>query len=303
MRRTAFAVRERDEARKRGWVILTPADAAYPDRLRRIPDPPLALYVQGDPAWLVKPSIAIVGSRQASPYGRAAAEALAGQLALRGIVITSGFARGVDAAAHAAALRAGGGTIAVLGCALDIGYPKGHEDLRRRVAEHGCLVSEFPIGTAPRKDTFPRRNRIISGLSLGVIVAEAHERSGALITARLAAEQGREVFAVPGPIFHATSRGPNRLIRDGARLVETAEDVLEELAAILPPMALASPAPGPAAGTEEARVAAALGPEPVLADELARRLALPMAQLLPVLSVLELKRCVRQHPGKRFSRM
>lgn len=299
---TGFADKERARAERAGVTILTPDQEAYPDRLRTIPDPPTALYVAGDPAWLATPSVGIVGSRNATLYGRTAAEALASQLVLRGLTIVSGFARGIDAAAHAAAARAGGPTVAALGCGVDIDYPREHDALRRAILARGCLVSEFPMGLEPTPYTFPQRNRIISGLSLGVIVVEATDVSGALVTARHAAEQGREVFAVPGNLFAPTSRGPHRLIRDGAKLVESAEDVLEELAAHFTPTALASADPVPVAGTVEARVWAALGPEPVHVDELARRLALPMRQLSSVLSVLEIKRAARQHPGKRFSR-
>jgi DNA processing protein len=189
----------------------------------------------------------------------------------------------------------------VLGCGLTVDYPHGHEALGDLVAAHGCLVSEFPLDTGPRKENFPRRNRIISGLSLGVVVVEAHERSGALITARHAMEQGREVFAVPGNVFAPSSRGPHRLIKDGAKLTESADDVLAELAAVFTPPPLASGGTGPAAGTLEAIVYAALSPDPVTADDLSRKLSIPMATLLPVLCVLELKRCARVHPGKRFS--
>ncbi|MEK7477353.1 MAG: DNA-processing protein DprA [Candidatus Coatesbacteria bacterium] len=299
--RTGFGARELDEAGKRGWTTVDVTSPAYPERLRQIPDPPLALYVRGDPAWLSRPAIGIVGSRMATLYGRSVAEALASQLALRGLVIVSGFARGIDGAAHRAAIRAGGGTVAVLGTGLTVDYPHGHEALREQVAAHGCLVSEFPLAMGPRKENFPRRNRIISGLSLGIVVVEAHEISGALITARHASEQGREVFAVPGNVFAPSSRGPHRLLKDGARLTESAEDILTELAGVFVPQPLASGGTAPAAGTLEATVYAALTPEPVQADDLARRLGLPIATLLPVLSVLELKRCARPHPGKRFS--
>ena len=299
--RRGFADRELKEAAGRGWTVVDATSSTYPDRLKQIADPPLALYVHGDPSWLGRPAVGIVGSRMATMYGRSVAEALASQLALRGVVITSGFARGIDAAAHRAAVRAGGGTVAVLGCGLKVDYPRGHEALRDQIAAHGCLVSEFPLDGGPRKENFPRRNRIISGLSLGVVVVEAHERSGALITARHAAEQGREVFAVPGNVFAPSSRGPHRLIKDGARLTESAEDILTELAGVFVPQPLASGGEAPAPGTVEATVYAALTPEAVLADDLARRLGLPMATLLAVLSVLELKRCVRAHPGKRFS--
>lgn len=302
LRQSGFLGREADLAGRHGVQMIPLGDDRYPEPLRRIPDPPLVLYVQGEPAWLKRQSIGIVGSRNATLYGRSAAENLSSRLALAGLTIVSGFARGVDAAAHRAALRAGGGTVAALGCGLLVDYPKGHDQLRRDIAANGCLVSEYPLETTPRKDTFPRRNRIISGLSLGVIVVEARETSGALITARLAAEQGRDVFAVPGNIFSPQSRGPHALLKDGACLVESADDVLEELGAAFTPRILVSESPAPAAGTAEAAVWEALGPEPVPAEELAARLALPISQLFATLAVLELKGCARQSPGKRFSR-
>jgi DNA processing protein len=299
-----FIPREMERARKLGFTILTPLSPEYPELLRQIADPPLAIYVQGDPGILSRPAVAVVGSRNATAYGRTAAETLAAGLAARGYTVVSGFARGIDAAAHRAAVKTGGKTVAVLGCGGDIDYPKGHAELRDEILKSGCMVTEFPFGTEPEKHTFPRRNRIISGLALGVVVVEAMERSGALITARHAMEQNREVFAVPGGIFSPGSFGPNRLIRDGAKLVETVDDIVEELtgqlALPLPPVGEAPVGEAPVG--EEAKVYSALSSEPVYVDDLGTRVGLPIARLLSVLSLLELKRLARQHPGKRFSR-
>ena len=231
------------------------------------------------------------------------AERLSSQLASHGITVVSGFARGIDRSAHEGAMRTGGGTVAVLGCSLDIDYPSGHGDLRKAIAGHGCLVSEFPIGTSPAEYTFPRRNRIISGISLGVVVVEALEKSGALITARHAMEQDREVFAVPGPVFSPTSKGPHALLRDGAKLVETVEDIIEELKLALPAKISPVKMRIPGADTMEFHVLDAITDEPVHVDELGRLLAMPMSRLMPALSILELGGCIRQHSGKLFSRI
>lgn len=204
-------------------------DAQYPALLASIPDPPPLLWIRGDAATLRAPSIAIVGSRTATPHGIAAAARLSSDLAASGLVIVSGLARGVDSAAHAAALSAGGRTIGVLGCGIDRIYPAEHRDLARNMEHAGAVVSEFPPGVPPLPHHFPLRNRIISGLATAVVVVEAPEKSGALITAATALEQGREVMAVPGPTTGGRNRGGHLLIRDGARLVESAEDILEEL--------------------------------------------------------------------------
>ena len=209
--------------------VVALEDEGYPERLRTIADPPAVLYCDGvlEPADLY--AIAIVGARQATPYGLRITTALAGELAGLGFTIVSGLARGIDAAAHRAALEAGGRTIAVLGCGLDVDYPPQHAALRKEIAARGATVTEFAHGTLPLAHHFPKRNRIISGLSLGVVVVEAAESSGSLITARLALEQGREVFAVPGPIDGLLSRGPHGLLKQGAKLTETVDDIVEEL--------------------------------------------------------------------------
>jgi len=204
-------------------------DSRYPAWLRMVPDPPPVLWVRGDPDVLDQTSVAIVGSRSASQYARQVARSLAAGLARAGVVVTSGMARGVDGAAHEACIAAGGRTIAVLGTGVDIAYPREHAALAEQIAASGLLVSELPPGTLPFKQHFPRRNRIISGLSRAVVVVEASEKSGSLITARCALEQGRDVMAVPGSVLHGRNRGAHALIKDGAMPVESAADILDTL--------------------------------------------------------------------------
>jgi DNA processing protein len=215
----------------RGRHLITLATPSYPALLRHIADPPPVLFVDGDAAVLGAPQVAMVGSRRATPCGMETAHALSAALAACGLVVTSGLALGVDAASHRGAMAGGGRTLAVAGNGLDSVYPRRHRRLAREVAGNGALVSEFPPGTPPLPGHFPRRNRLISGLALGVVVVEAARRSGSLITARLAGEQGREVFAVPGPVESPLSRGCHHLIRQGAKLVEEVSDILEELPA------------------------------------------------------------------------
>ncbi|MPZ19372.1 MAG: DNA-protecting protein DprA [Luteitalea sp.] len=224
----AEAVRTLDLARQAGLVPVTRADAAYPPRLATIVDPPVVLWVRGDPAALALPMVAVVGSRAATPYALEVAAVLARDLAAEGLAVVSGLARGVDAAAHRAALEAGR-TVAVLGCGADVTYPAEHKALAQRIVRTGALVSELPPGTPPRAHHFPLRNRILSGLALAVVVVEASNRSGSLITARLALEQGRDVLAVPGNVLAEHNRGAHALLRDGARLVESVDDVLDEI--------------------------------------------------------------------------
>ncbi len=223
-----MAEREIERARELEVAIVTCEDPIYPRNLLNIYDYPPLLYVQGSlcPEEIC---VAVVGSRLASVYGRYTTEKISRELALQGITVVSGLARGIDAAAHRGALAGKGRTIAVLGCGLDIVYPPENEGLAGAVVAHGALITEFPFGTPPNAPNFPSRNRIISGISLGVVVVEAGEKSGSLITARIAAEQGRSVFAVPGEIGAAGSRGTHRLIKQGARLVENIEDILEEI--------------------------------------------------------------------------
>ncbi len=287
-------------------AVLCPSDGAYPPLLKEIPDPPPLLFLRGDPAWLARPQLAVVGSRNPSPEGRETTRAFARALSRAGLVITSGMALGVDGCAHEGALEAGGATVAVAGTGVDRVYPPRHRDLAGRIAARGCLVSELPPGSPPRRHHFPRRNRLISGLALGTLVTEAALRSGSLITARLAAEQGREVFAVPGSIHSPLARGCHRLLREGAKLVETAADILEELgplAACLPaapPPAAAAAAGGPAGAA--AGLLAALGHAPADLETLARRTGLTAAALSSMLLAMELEGLVQALPGGRYAR-
>ena len=303
-----------------GAHLVGAADAEMPLRLRAIPDPPAVLFLRGDPGLLSTPQIAIVGSRRATPAGARIAHRLAGELTARGLVVTSGLAQGIDVEAHRGALDAGGRTVAVLGSSLDRVYPAGHRSLAERIAGQGALVSEFPFDTRPMPWNFPRRNRIISGLSLGVLVVEAAARSGSLITARLAAEQGREVFAVPGSILNPLAAGCHRLLRDGAKLVETVEDILEELPAG-ELAALAADATGvrwngeaasasaavteatPAPGSDEAAVLERLGYEPASVEAIAHRAGLTPERVYSILLVLEIAGAVRMDPAGRYMRV
>jgi len=287
------------------------ADERYPAWLRAIPDPPAVLYCDGQIELQDRQAVAIVGTRQATPYGLRITETLARELSQVGFTIVSGLARGIDAAAHRAALAAGGRTLAVLGCGLDVAYPSEHASLQAEITGSGAVLSEFAPGTPPRPSHFPQRNRIISGLSLGVVVVEADEHSGSLITARLALEQGREVFAVPGPIDAPLSRGPHGLIKQGAKLVETVDDIVEELLPQIERPRRASKSsekvlavPGlPDFSSEEQTVLALMSREPLHLDELTERSHLTSAVAAGILLGLELKGVVRQLPGQRYYRL
>ena len=293
-------------AKQTSYRTLTPADTGYPALLREIPDPPAVLHVRGTLGDSCEPAVAIVGSRHASPYGLECAERLAYDLALRGITVVSGLARGIDAAAHRGALNAHGRTVAILGSGLDCLYPPEHERLAEEIAELGCVVSEYPMGMQPLPHNFPRRNRLISGWSLGVVIVEAAQRSGALITADMALEQGREVFAVPGPVTAVTSQGTHELLKHGARLVTSVEDILEELGltADAPSRAAGARAHAPASELVEAerRIVACLGTEPQDIDAIAQASGMRASEASSWLLQLELKRIVRQLPGKQFVR-
>jgi len=282
-----------------GQHILTLADAAYPHALLEIADPPSVLYVRGNAALLQQRGLAMVGSRNATPQGVQTAESFAKALAGKGLSIISGLALGIDAAAHRGALAAGGDTIAVIGTGTDRLYPARNKELAMAIADHGAIVSEFPLGTPAIASNFPRRNRIISGLSCGVLVVEAAPESGSLITARLAGEQGREVFAIPGSIHSPVARGCHKLIKQGAKLVETAMDVLEELGNIAEPAALTLPAAAP----EENALLAALGHDPCSLDDLVERSRLSIEHLLTELLTLELAGLVATLPGNRYQRL
>ncbi|MEK6371476.1 MAG: DNA-processing protein DprA [Acidobacteriota bacterium] len=282
-------------------TAVTLADDDYPSLLRQIVDPPPALFFRGDPALARKPSVAMVGSRRASPYALNAAGHLASQLVSAGIAVVSGLARGVDAASHTAALDAGGTTIAILGTGIDVVYPRSHRRLFRAIEERGLILTEFPPGTPPLPAHFPIRNRLISGISLGTVIVEATSRSGSLITARMAAEQNREVFAVPGPIFAAGSEGPHRLIQYGAKLVHDANDILDELPGGLRlPKSEAPPPP-------ESPLAEVLEvfrkEEATHIDAAAERLQRPIASVSEAVLQLELGGWLRALPGARYVRV
>ena len=295
---------EERRARALGITILTFDDQDYPERLRLIPDPPRVLYRLG---VLLPPDgdgIAVIGARAATAYGRTVAERLGRELAAAGITVISGLARGIDGCAHRGALAGGGRTVAVLGSGLDRMYPPEHARLAAGIAAQGALLSEFPLGAEPEPWHFPLRNRVISGLARGVVVVEAAARSGALGTADMALEQGREVFAIPGPITSPTSAGTNRLIRQGAGLVESARDVLEsfpDLAARLPAVE-GIPAAIAGLSDSEQRLLNAIGSAPLPIDDIIRISPDPAAATAALLTALELKGLVRQHPGKIFAR-
>ena len=289
---------------------LTVFEPSYPSRLRAIPDPPPMLYISGTLTSQDDVAVAIVGGRRATASGRILTEEIAKDLSERGITIVSGLARGIDAAAHRGALTAQGRTIAVLGCGIDRTYPSEHQALRRSIESHGAVISELTIGAAPHSHHFPRRNRIISGLSLGVLVSEAATNSGSLITAKLALEQGREVFAVPGSIKEEACRGSNRLIKEGAKLIEGAQDVLDE---ILPqidarqraqmrldvaPLNVQTPL-----RHEDLLVYEALSYEAQAIDAVIERTGLSAAQVSATLLSLELSGRIRQLPGQQYIRL
>ncbi len=288
-----------------GVKVIVYSDREYPPLLREIEEAPVILYVKGEIRDDDRFSIAIVGSRKTTSYGRFVAEKIAGELAEAGFTIVSGLARGIDTIAHLSALKAGGRTIGVIGSGIDVVYPPENKGLFKKITNSGCVVTEFPIGTPPNKENFPKRNRLISGLSLGVVVVEANEGSGALITARAAVEQNREVFAVPGNIVSPNSKGANELIKKGAKLVLSTEDIIEELAPQLKGFINRWQNNKGAAffdelTNEEKGVLSKLTIEPRHIDEIMRECGIPMQNLLTLLLNLELKGIVMQTEGKRF---
>jgi len=292
--------------RSAGVTLIRYTEAAYPAPLRAIADPPPLLYVKGSMAATDERAMAIVGSRSASDYGRRVARDLARGLVDYGFTVVSGMARGIDGMAHETALHAGGRTIAVLGSGIERAYPAEHERLYRRIAEQGAVISELPIGSKPMAFNFPARNRLISGLSLGVVVVEATEKSGSLITASLAIDQGREVFAVPGEVGSSRSRGSHRLIRQGAKLVESVDDIIEEIAPQLTRRAGAGFNPEvrqlPASSSVTVqKVFAILQERSLQVDEIIERSGLLPAQVLGILLDLELQGYLRQLPGKVYT--
>ena len=291
---------------EQGHHLMTWSDPDYPVLLREIPDPPLVLYIAGERPLLSAQQLAIVGSRNPTPMGRENARAFAKSLAGAGLAITSGMALGVDSAAHRGALEAGGKTIAVAGTGLDRVYPARHRDLAHEIVKHGALVSEFPLGTPPLPENFPVRNRIISGLSLGTLVVEAALQSGSLITARMANEQGREVFAIPGSIHAPQSRGCHALIRQGAKLVETAQDILEELgplAGVALQAAHENTPPGPRLDSTMETLLEQIGHDPVSIDALIERCGLTADAVSSMLLQMELNGLVSNCPGGKVQRI
>jgi DNA processing protein len=290
-----------------GAEMLTLDDPRYPVRLKEIPFPPPLIFVKGE----IKPedslALAMVGTRGASYYGKKASRSLAREVARRGVTVVSGLARGIDTAAHQGALEGGGRTLAVLGCGLDVVYPPENRELYGRIPASGALVTEYPLGTPPEAHNFPRRNRLISGLALGVVVVEAAIKSGAAITAQCALEQGREVLAVPGPINSPTSFGPHRLIQQGAKLVQDVDDILAELPKVGAPVksgpgaaAKVSAQPRPLHFRVDDPLLPLLGAEPLQLEELVQASRLPAPEVMSRLTVLELQGLVRELPGKCF---
>ena len=283
--------------------VVTFLDSSYPTLLRRIPDPPPYLYVYGT-LFPDHANIAVVGSRNATPYGKSTTERLCIALAARGITVVSGMARGIDTAAHEGALQGNGTTVAVLGSGLGTIYPAENRRLFHRIAKRGAVISEFPFHAPPDPHHFPIRNRIISGISVGTVIVEATQKSGSLITAKLAADQGREVFAVPGSVASFKSMGTHKLIKEGAKLVEQVDDILEELN-LQPDVPRAEMGPSPISvpvTAEEKRILDELTPYPVHIDCVLRQVPLPPGKVSSLLLQLELKGLVQQSPGKLFAR-
>jgi DNA processing protein len=302
-----------------GHHLITWDDERFPPLLRDVPAPPAALFVDGDPDALWRPQVAVIGSRNPTAGGRDNARDFAGELALRGMTITSGMAAGIDSVAHEAALAAGGLTVAVTGTGLDIVYPTSGRALAERIRGQGALVSELPPGTPARRAHFPSRNRIISGLSLGVLVIEAGLRSGTLITARLAAGQGRDVFALPGSIHNPLAKGCHRLIREGVRLVESVDEILQELAPLAgqlasrlqgelatpgaPSLEMSSADPQFELDSDYRRLWSCLGHDPTPVDAIIEQSGLTARAVSAMLLMLELRGMVEAHPGGAFSRI
>lgn len=311
---SAGDARARDAMRtlaEMGAVALTPHDRLYPDAFRRLADPPFVLYAAGRLEQLGLPAVGVVGTRAPTEYGCGAAHRLAFDLARAGYAIVSGMARGIDAVAHGAALQAGGPTVGVLGHGIDRVYPPDNRALFSRVMKHGLLITELAPGEEPLAGNFPRRNRLIAALSAGVLVVEMGERSGARHTVEFALELGREVFAVPGPIGSAASAGTNQLLKEGARLVTSARDILEELHGVgnapepaepMPSAPPVTPAPPPDLPPDEARVFAALAAEARHVDEVAISAGLGTSGTLSALLALELRDLAESLPGKQFRR-
>jgi len=281
---------------KLGAKLITFKAEDYPPNLKLLPDAPPVLYIMGEILPQDQLAIGIIGARKATHYGRTIAEKFAYELAISGVTIVSGMARGIDSCAHQGALKADGRTIAVLGCGIDIVYPPENSELMQHICEHGACISEFPLGMPPLKGNFPARNRLMSGLSLAIVVAEASEHSGTFSTVEWALEQGKEVFAIPGNILSETSKGPNRLIQDGAQIATSAQEVMEYLG--IKPIIVEQKKPK--LSEEENKIWEHLSYEPIQVDKLAEILNLPVQKILSSLLNLELQGIVRQIPGRNF---
>ena len=312
LQQNSACTRELARLHKAQITVLTLVDSDYPHHLRWIADPPLVLYIRGAFQPADHLALAVVGSRKPSHYGKAVTQRFSTALVQHGFTVVSGLARGIDSIAHQSALQAGGRTLAVLGSGINVVYPPENSRLVEAISDHGAVLSEFPLDTKPDRWNFPRRNRIISGLSLGTLVVEAAVSSGALLTARHALEQGREVFAVPGRVDTPSSQGTNKLIKSGAKLVEGIDDILEEFPDLVQP----SPAPPPVVATaphatlspadlsaDEALLLALLHPEETHIDGLIQRSQLPAHVVASILVTLELRGLIRQFPGKFFARL
>ncbi len=283
-----------------GIKIVTFSNKDYPETLKNIEDAPIVLYIKGTIQKEDRYAVAVVGSRKYSSYGKLAAEKLSSELSSMGFTIVSGMARGIDTLAHVAAINSRGRSIAVLGSGIDVPYPPENRGLMEKLAASGYVISEFPPGTLPERENFPKRNRIISGLSLGVLVVEATADSGSLITASCALEQGKEVFAVPGNINSANSKGTNDLIKKGAKLVQSAEDVIEELAPVLKGYIRTREKANIELSVEEKRLCDIMTAEPKHVDMLSRESKMPAQKVLGILLSLELNGIAKQAEGKKF---
>jgi DNA processing protein len=286
-----------------GISLLPLSSPDYPPLLRETPDPPPLLFVHGQLTRRDEMAVAVVGTRKCTPYGTLVARKLSRELAQRGFTIVSGLALGVDAEAHEGALEAGGRTIGVMASGPNITYPSSHKDLRERISHSGAAITEYAFGTEPLRERFPSRNRIIAGLSLGTLVVEAPARSGALITANLAGEYGREVLAIPGSIESPVSHGCHELIKNGARLVEVVEDVIEGLGIMLEAVPAERPAQQAAVSEDEQAVLDALTFQPRHADEVAAQTGMPMGRINSALMLLEMKGLLRRFAGNTYVRL
>ncbi len=293
---------EMERLERLGVQVINWRDSSYPPRLREIYDPPPILYVRGCLLSEDERSVAVVGTRRPTAYGREVTYRVASDLARNRVTVVSGLARGIDGLAHRAALESGGRTIAVLGSGIDVIYPREHTDLAQQIIEGGAVVSEYPLGTRPMAGNFPRRNRVMSGMTLGTLVVEAGEVSGALWTVRHALEQNREVFAVPGSVFSPASRGTNQLIQEGAKLVMDHKDILEELnlSAVGQQMEMKAILPQ---DDTEANLIRYIAYEPVHIDEVIRRSGLPIATVSSTLAVMEIRGLIRQVGGMNYVRL